>query len=545
MRRHDLAVGLLAWVPLAAAPNTYHETSAIWQHTKRCDMLEHATELNVHKGFTTLRGGWQFPYPAYTAGSWIPSTPHQPSVTGCAFGHHMRGDRTRVQRSPRPPPCGRRSLQSAAARLNAHDSFRPLVLCADVPLACDAASVCPQGSPGCEGSAQSKSVCARFHTTCYADRRSTTFQQNVGTLRYTWQPSNGCRFSPAAPVAEWYEWAKAREADAGSMLFVGDSTLASLFVAFQQLTSGAANSDFLRADTLVNSWSLAPMTPAQTASCVSTSGASSGVATVPCPPSARSSTLWWEDNTHHQLKNVQWTTAFEARAASLKRLVLSVGSEWWQQYNYISSPNGCARASGGGSGTADAFKPLTSLGLPNHEYEAVWRACDPFEVKYPIWVTNLAQYLNSVSAFTGQVIFVTQPPGQRGCETVSAPNAAPATGVRGEADIKKPSFWYEGNPTGTIGDGVGGQHAFGKLKHAERAWAQAFSKHAPRLRLSVLNITAMSEGRSDARVRDGACGSFCYPGVPHHWAEMLIRLLEQQVYGGTDGLYDRTGLPGR
>ena len=78
-----------------------------------------------------------------------------------------------------------------------------------------------------------------------------------------------------------------------------------------------------------------------------------------------------------------------------------------------------------------------------------------------------------------------------------------------------------------------------------RAWAQAFSKHAPRLRLTVLNITAMSEGRADARVRDGACGSFCYPGVPHHWAEMLIRLLEQQVYGGTDGLYDRSGLPGR
>ena len=194
MRRHGWLSLLLA--RLAAAPNTYHETSAIWSHTKRCDMLEHATELNVQKGyFTTMHGGWQYPYPAYTAGSWIPSTPHQPSVTGY------------------------------------------------VPLACDAASMCPNGSPGCEGMLQSKSVCARFHTSCYADRRSPTFQQNIGTLRYTWQPSNGCRFSPAAPVAEWYEWAKAREADAGSMLFVGDSTLASLFVAFQQLTSGAASSE--------------------------------------------------------------------------------------------------------------------------------------------------------------------------------------------------------------------------------------------------------------------------------------------------------------
>lgn len=76
------------------------------------------------------------------------------------------------------------------------------------------------------------------------------------------------------------------------------------------------------------------------------------------------------------------------------------------------------------------------------------------------------------------------------------------------------AFWYEGNPTDRIVDGVGGDHHFGKLKHAERAWAQAFSKHAPRLKLAVLNITAMSEGRADARVRDGTCGHFCWPGVP-------------------------------
>lgn len=56
---------------------------------------------------------------------------------------------------------------------------------------------------------------------------------------------------------------------------------------------------------------------------------------------------------------------------------------------------------------------------------------------WTVWVTNLAQYLNSVSAFSGQVIFVTQPPGQKGCETAAAPNVQPAQSVRAEADLKK------------------------------------------------------------------------------------------------------------
>ena len=151
--------------------------------------------------------------------------------------------------------------------------------------------------------------------------------------------------------------------------------------------------------------------------------------------------------------------------------------------------------------------------------------------RYTSAVASLAKYLNSVTAFKGKVVVVTQPPGQKGCETVGAPNIRPSPTAATERDIKKPGFWYEGNPSTSITNGAGGQHYFGKLKHAERAWAEEFSKHAPRLKLTVLNITSMSEARADARVRDGACAHFCYPGVPHHWAEMLLRLVEQQVYG--------------
>ena len=32
-------------------------------------------------------------------------------------------------------------------------------------------------------------------------------------------------------------------------------------------------------------------------------------------------------------------------------------------------------------------------------------------------------------------------------------------------------------------------------------------------------------------MRDGDCQRFCYPGVPHHWSSMMLRLLEQQIYG--------------
>ena len=76
-----------------------------------------------------------------------------------------------------------------------------------------------------------------------------------------------------------------------------------------------------------------------------------------------------------------------------------------------------------------------------------------------------------------------------------------------------------------------------QVRYAEGVWYSAFQKWAPRLKLSVLNITHLSEMRPDARVpetdpstthvSDLGCSHFCYPGVPHVWAELLLRLLEQ------------------
>lgn len=65
-----------------------------------------------------------------------------------------------------------------------------------------------------------------------------------------------------------------------------------------------------------------------------------------------------------------WTRAFEAKAADLQTLVLGIGSEWWRQHDYPSSPDGCHTP----AGMADAFTPLSSMGLLDHQ--AYYRTCD-------------------------------------------------------------------------------------------------------------------------------------------------------------------------
>ena len=55
-----------------------------------------------------------------------------------------------------------------------------------------------------------------------SDRRAAHFEHVLHGLAWTWQPHDGCRFSPpATSVDKWFAWAAAREADAGPMLFVG------------------------------------------------------------------------------------------------------------------------------------------------------------------------------------------------------------------------------------------------------------------------------------------------------------------------------------
>ena len=86
----------------------------------------------------------------------------------------------------------------------------------------------------------------------------------------------------------------------------------------------------------------------------------------------------------------------------------------------------------------------------------------------------------------------------------------------------------------------GDVHHFGRLRAMEHVWVSAFQKHAKRLKLMTLNISAMSDARSDVRTPGSECDRFCWPGLPHMWAEMTLRLLEQAVYGASDGLHDKS-----
>ena len=129
-------------------------------------------------------------------------------------------------------------------------------------------------------------------------------------------------------------------------------------------------------------------------------------------------------------------------------------------------------------------------------------------------VQNIARFLGNLRVgseyFEGHVIVMTQPPNVQGCEGVAAPHQQPVAGPE-ESDVTKAAHYYS------------------HVQYAETIWWNAFSKWAPRLKLSVLNVTHLSKERADTRV-PGDCGKFCYPGLPHVWAEMLLRLLEQHHF---------------
>ena len=134
-------------------------------------MLDRATTVDTSKSgqqFTSLHGGYLYPYPAYTDGHWVVETPERLSITG------------------------------------------------RLPVACDAALA----------STMAKTVCTPFFQQCYSNRRSPLFAQHLEHLKWTWQPANGCHFVPLAPMPKLFEWARGLEADAGALMWVGDTLLA-------------------------------------------------------------------------------------------------------------------------------------------------------------------------------------------------------------------------------------------------------------------------------------------------------------------------------
>ena len=356
-------------------------------------------------------------------------------------------------------------------------------------------------------------VCSSFYEKCYKTRSSETFRKNLRGMTYVWRPSNDCFFSPVTVVSptKWRGWAAGIAASAGATLFVGDELLSELFTAYQYFTTanGATGAEFQLSRSLTNTYTLAPMRAEDVDACLTpTSGGDLPALAntiTPCPPAAKSE-IWWEDNSHHTIDSMRWTKVFERRMANTggvqpySTLVLGTGSHLWKQHTYSASIDSCNTA----GGAADAYKPLQSLG-PGLKY-----GCDVFSVRYPILVQNIARYLGN-SPFTGHVIFVTTPPAVAGCDGASQPHAKPAPS---QATLTKDS---------------GAAYYWGQVRYSEGVWYAAFQKWAPRLKLSVLNITHLSATRADTRP-PADCEHFCFPGLPHVWAEMLLRVLEQHHY---------------
>ena len=172
-----MRVSLLNLILLRAAAAAHQDENAraIWSHLLRCDMRNDKGDQ------------WLSPtLPAYTIGTWNPSTSGRLSVTG------------------------------------------------GQPLVCDKYDMCPLGTCS-DGLAKATDVCARFYDACFRDRSTQTFQRNVATLSWTWVPSNGCYFSPltVASPQQWREWATGLEEHerASPMLWVGDSALQEMFAA--------------------------------------------------------------------------------------------------------------------------------------------------------------------------------------------------------------------------------------------------------------------------------------------------------------------------
>ena len=193
--------------------------------------------------------------------------------------------------------------------------------CVESTAACPSGGCCPS-EYGCTPGATSSplEVCQSYHAPCFESRSGNTFSQNLRNFAFVWQPSDSCYFSSltVTPPAMWHQYAASIEEAAGPIFFVGDTPLSELFIAFQHHTNGAVHSDFQYTNTLVNSYTLRPMTPKQVEKCATPDSGGTlpthADAITPCPPSGRSG-LPYEVNTHHRLHNM----CARARQASTTR----------------------------------------------------------------------------------------------------------------------------------------------------------------------------------------------------------------------------------
>ena len=187
---------------------------------------------------------------------------------------------------------------------------------------------------------------------------------------------------------------------------------------------------------------------------------------------------------HNCLGGSSWALSLH----SYKTLVLQTGHHFWKEIHFSKSPDvirrGCKPVP-----TDETRLPFDYVDHNGCEYAFLYR----------VMVENVAKHLHNVG-FAGRVIFVTSPPGHTDCNDAQSPWTASKSKTMAEK-----FHWNE-------------------PMENEHRWREAFSTFAPEIPFTLLNITGLSQARSDAHPW-GDCLHYCEPGgVPATWVDILLAL---------------------
>mmetsp|Transcript_1627 Transcript_1627/g.6491 ORF Transcript_1627/g.6491 Transcript_1627/m.6491 type:complete len:433 (+) Transcript_1627:76-1374(+) len=243
------------------------------------------------------------------------------------------------------------------------------------------------------------------------------------------------------------------------ILWAGDSLLGQLYSSFTSLAHlNSSMSHYAKSYLLVDPYSLKVVRKIDLDRCRKAKKA--------CPRGTNEYVIHHKPNAtpphHRSIENLgTWASLIET--GTFKTIVLNTGHHFWKEKQ-------------------------PSEGFPE--------GGNPFK-KYGTMVKNIAVFLQA-SNFSGQVIYVTSPPGFPNCDDKWMPGTLARAGV-------DPYSWS-------------------MPAQNEHHWSEMFETYAPNISFTVLNITFMSITRGDAHPSKD-CLHFCQIGLPDEWTRMLMALL--------------------
>ena len=245
------------------------------------------------------------------------------------------------------------------------------------------------------------------------------------------------------------------------ILWVGDSLLGQFYCSFTDLTQlSIEESQYSRSYILVDPYSLDVVNSTSYNACQKHRET--------CPRGTNEYQIFSVPNvtlpSHRSVKDLVWGSLLQEKV--FNTLILNVGHHWWKETSSISAE----------------FEPGTNA-----------------FTKYSRMVEGVARFLMKIK-YSGQVLYITSPPGFPNCDEEWRPNELPAT-------MNNPYHWS-------------------KPARREHLWVDTFKRLASTIRFHVLNITQLSLTRGDAHP-NGDCLHYCQIGVPDEWSRVLLGALNK------------------